>query len=297
MHGEAGDVAGEMPQRLADRGYGERRQAGGKVGGLDAGFVRWRDLAQGAGRPSGKQVADKLRRGGVGAAAGLESAALPFPLEGDAGQRAVGVIGRGDADDDARVGVELGAGILAHAVGGDAAGFGRCGHDPPAGAHAEAVDRAAVAGVVDQFVVGGPQHGWPAKAPKRARSISDWGCSMRAPMENGLASIMDAAPVQHGEGVAGAVADGQDDVVGVDLLAAGQRQAADVAVGVQLDVLDARAEAVFAAQGLDLGADALDDGDQAEGADMGFAGGKDFFRRAGFDEFGQQFARRGGAGP
>ena len=34
----------------------------------------------------------------------------------------------------------------------------------------------------------------------------------------------------------------------------------------------------------------FDDGDQAERADMGFAGGEDFLRRAGFDELGEQFA-------
>ncbi len=74
--------------------------------------------------------------------------------------------------------------------------------------------------------------GWPAKAPKRARSMRDWGCSIRAPMENGFASMCDAAAVQHGEGVAGAVADGEDDGVGVDLVSVGEGQAADVAVGV-----------------------------------------------------------------
>ena len=49
-------------------------------------------------------------------------------------------------------------------------------------------------------------------------------------------------------------------------------------------------KAIFAAQGFDFGADAFDDGDQAEGADMGFAGGQDFLRGAGFDELGEQLA-------
>ncbi len=101
---------------------------------------------------------------------------------------------------------------------------------------------------------------------------------------------MDAAAVQHGEAVARAMADRQYDVVGVDLLAACQGEAADLPVGVEFDVLDARGKAVFAAQGFDLGANALDNGDKPERADMGFAGGKDFLGCAGFDEFGQKFA-------
>jgi hypothetical protein len=49
-------------------------------------------------------------------------------------------------------------------------------------------------------------------APPR-RSITPCGCSMRKPMENGLAS-MHAALVQHGKGVARAVAQGQHHMVG-----------------------------------------------------------------------------------
>ncbi len=66
---------------------------------------------------------------------------------------------RRDADDDAGVGVTLGARILAHAVGDDAALLGRGGNDRAAGAHAEAIDRAAVRGVVHELVVGGAQDG------------------------------------------------------------------------------------------------------------------------------------------
>ena len=55
------------------------------------------------------------------------------------------IIRRRDADDDAGIGVALVARILAHAVGHDAPRLGRGGHHRPARAHAEAVDRAAVA--------------------------------------------------------------------------------------------------------------------------------------------------------
>jgi hypothetical protein len=98
------------------------------------------------------------------------------------------------------------------------------------------------------------------------------------------------AAVEHGESVAGAVADGEDDRAGVDLLAGPQGQASDVAGGVEVDIIDAGREAVFAAQGFDFCADALDDGHQAEGADMGSCRRKDFVGGAGFDKFGQQFA-------
>ncbi len=47
---------------------------------------------------------------------------------------------------------------------------------------------------------------------------------------------MHAAAVQHGERVARAVADRQHDVVGVDLLPAGEGEAADVALRVEFDV-------------------------------------------------------------
>ena len=46
---------------------------------------------------------------------------------------------------------------------------------------------------------------------------------MRKPIENGLASHAHAALVQHREGVAGAVAEREHDVVGAKLLAGGER--------------------------------------------------------------------------
>ena len=72
VHGEAGDVAGEFVQGLADGLDGEAGQAGGQVGGLDAGLVGRRHRGQRPRRSAGEQVADELGRGGVGAAAGAE---------------------------------------------------------------------------------------------------------------------------------------------------------------------------------------------------------------------------------
>ena len=86
------------------------------------------------------------------------------------------------------------------------------------------------------------------------------------------------------------MADGEDNGVGVDLLAGREGKATDVAVGVEGDVVDAGREAVFSAQGFDPGADAFNDGDEAEGADVGFAAGQDLFGGAGLDKRGEQFA-------
>src|SRR4051812_12944437 len=69
------------------------------------------------------------------------------------------VIVRGDADDNAGVGVALVVRILAHAIGDDSAGLGRGGDDRTAGAHAEAVDGTSVAGVVHETVVRGTEQG------------------------------------------------------------------------------------------------------------------------------------------
>jgi hypothetical protein len=79
-----------------------------------------------------------------------------MPLEGNAGERVAGVVAfRIYGDDQARIGVELCAGILAHAVCDDAPFLRSRGDDPAAGAHAEAIDGAPVRGVVRQAVGGG----------------------------------------------------------------------------------------------------------------------------------------------
>ena len=213
-------------------------------------------------------------------------------------RRAVRVVARRDADDDAGVGVELGAGILAHAVGGDAAGFRGGGDHAPAGAHAEAVDAAAVAGVVHQLVVGGAQHldGRRRRRSGRGRSATgDARCGRRWRTAWPRWRRRGGAAWRRCRARCGRWP--------------GRRASASICspsarvrprmwrLASSVDVLDARREAVFAAQGFDLGADALDDGDQAEGADMGFAGGQDFLGGAGFDELGQHLAGRGGGGP
>ena len=105
---------------------------------------------------------------------------------------------------------------------------------------------------------------------------------------------VDAAGVQHREGVARAVTERDDDMVGADLLARGQRHAAHLAlaIGAGLDqqVGDLLLEADLAAQALDLGPDLDDHAHQAEGADVRLADVEDLLGRAGLDELRQHLA-------
>src|SRR5688572_29710177 len=94
-----------------------------------------------------------------------------MPLQFDAGERVARIVAFGiDADDNAAIGVEFLARILAHAVGGDAALFGCGGDDPPARTHAEAVDRAVVAAMMRQ-AVGGSAQVRMARARAEARLV------------------------------------------------------------------------------------------------------------------------------
>ncbi|MNS97549.1 hypothetical protein D3C72_1318860 [compost metagenome] len=95
--------------------------------------------------------------------------------------------------------------------------------------------------------------------------------------------------MQHLEGIARAVAHRHDDVVGFQVLAIRQLQAAHLAA-VDVDIVDARFEADLAAQLDDLGAHLLDHADQAEGADMRACLVQDVFRRAGAHELVEHLA-------
>ena len=138
------------------------------------------------------------------------------------------VVLRRDADHDAGIGVALVARILAHAVGHHALRLRGGGHHGAAGTHAEAVDRAAVLRVVHQLVVGRAEDrvagvGAEARAVDHALRMLD----AEADRER-LGLHEHAAPVQHLEGVARAVAEREHHVVGAQLLARGERHAADV---------------------------------------------------------------------
>jgi hypothetical protein len=92
----------------------------------------------------------------------------------------------------------------------------------------------------------------------------------RTPIER-LGFHVHAAIVQDMERIARAVANRQHDVVAgrnSPLLRCRPLKAGAVGGGLDLEILDAGLEAVFAAQRLDRFADALDHGDQPERADM-----------------------------
>ena len=107
-----------------------------------------------------------------------------------------------------------------------------------------------------------------------------------------------AASMQHFEGVARAVADGEHEVVGGDPFAAGKNNPAHarsaLAIGrrklLEFDVVDARFEADLAAEGDDLRAHLLDHAHQSESSDVRLVDEHDLFRRAGLDELVEHFA-------
>ncbi len=97
-----------------------------EIGPDDAGFVGGFDVARTSGGTSEEEVAKELSRSVIIGAAEFKGALLKGALEGDAPERigCVGMeVGGADIDHEAGVRVGLGAGVGAHAVGDDAAGF------------------------------------------------------------------------------------------------------------------------------------------------------------------------------
>ena len=163
-----------------------------------------------------------------------------------------------------------------------------------AGAHAEAVDGAAVGAVMGQ-AVGRRAQVRMAGARAVARPVDPALRMLDADADGKRLGLdMDAARVQHLEGRPGAVADRQDDMVGLEEAAVRQVKAAQALASagqaVERDVVDPRLPAVFAAQLLDLPAQALDHGDQPEGADMRVGFPQDVVGRARGDELFQHLA-------
>jgi len=95
--------------------------------------------------------------------------------------------------------------------------------------------------------------------------------------------------VQHAEGVAGAVAQGQDHMPRVQLLAAFQHHAGQLTV-LDQQVGDLFLEAYFGAKGNHVLAHLLDHAGQAEGADVRFVDVQDLVRCTGLDELFQDLA-------
>src|SRR6185369_10058381 len=256
---------------------------------MHSGPVGRQDGTEGGGGAAGEEVSDELAGGVVGAASQLEGFFLPVALKLDTGQRASGVVVGRDADDDAGVGVPFVAGVLAHAVGDHAAGLrGRRDHGA-SGAHAEAVDRAAVAAVVDELVVGGAEERVPGLGSEAAAVDERLRVLDAEADREGLRFEEDSTAREHLEGVSRTVADREDDMIRRQALAAGENDAADFSI-LKDQVLDPAAQADLSSQGFDLGAQAFHYLHQAEGADVRLVDVEDLGGRSGGDELGEHFA-------
>ncbi len=112
---------------------------------------------------------------------------------------------------------------------------------------------------------------------------------------------VDAACLQHIERIAGAVADREHDVVRTDMLAIVEDDPAHplaaVPVRSEVEIRDPAFETIFAAERLDRRAQALDHGDEPEGADMRLADVQDLGRRARAHELLQHLAAMVGRVP
>src|SRR3989338_1504779 len=262
---------------------------------MSARRVRRLHRAKVARRPARQKITDQLSGGAVIAAAQLEGARLPAALELHPGQWVAGIILLGrNAHHDAAVGVALVARILAHAVGDHPPRFRGGGDHRAAGAHAEAVYRTPVAGVVHQLVI--------RRAELRVARVLAVTCAVDQRLrvldaeadQERFGFDVDAALVDHLEGVALAVADRQHQMIRGDVFAAAEHHAANVSdvIGsvLDFDVVHAALEADLAAQRLDGFAHLFHHAYQAERADVRLAGVQDFFRRARLDEFLQHFS-------
>ncbi len=254
------DLPLEGRQCFADGLDGEVRQGQRQVTEGYARLVGGFDATDGSRRFAGDEVADQLRRGFIVAAAQYEREGFQALLQLDAGQWAARIIHfRGDADDDAGVGVALVTRVLAHAIG----------HHP--------------------VVVGGAEFRVPGILAKtRAVDQRLWVFDTEADGER-LGFHEHTSAVEHAEGIAGAVPEGQDHMPRVELFAAVEDHAGQLAV-VDQQVGDALLEAHFTTQGLDFLAHVLDHAGQAEGTDVRLADVENLLRRAGLDELVQDFA-------
>ena len=236
----------------------------------------------------------------------MEGLPLPVALEGDPGQGLLPVLGvggqilRGDRHHQAAVGIALPAGVLAHAVGDDAALFGGGPHHQAAGTHAEAVDAAAGTGfavaVVDQLVLGGAQPRMAGRLPPAGPVDQGLGMLDPHPDRKGLRLHGHAEAVQHREGVPGAVARRQDQMVAGDGRAVGQPHARQAPLGsVPQQQLDhVLTETDLAPQGLDPGPQPAHHRGQLEGADVGVVQGEDLRIGPGRHQLLQHLADVGG---
>ena len=270
-------------QRLTHGVGHEVRQAFVQTRPLHAGVVARAHRAAMDGRATGEEVAHGLGGRGVVAAARGEGRLLPFSLEAHAGQRVVAaeVLGR-DGDQQRRVGVFAVAGEIAHAVDRHAALLAGRGYHRAAGAHAEGVGSAAVGQMDAQLVVRRAQRRMIGR--RAVLGAVDHRLAMldaRADGE-GLARHGHVQPVEHFEGVPGAVAHGENHVVReqrAPALGALQHRARDAAVlDFKADQLCLKADR--AAQREDLPAQIAHHLTQMIGAHVGLGHEENLLRRA-----------------
>ena len=150
-----------------------------------------------------------------------------------------------------------------------------------------------------ELVVGGAEDRVAGAVAEAARSISDCGCSMRTPIEKGLASMETPRAWSICERVARAVADREHDVIGRHVLAVGEHHAthAPSPSAIDVEIVDPLSKRYSPPSASIVGAHALDHRHQPERADVRLGDVEDFFRRAGLDEFGQHLAAVVAAGP
>src|SRR5450830_917326 len=137
-----------------------------------------------------------------------------------------------NADDDAAVGIAFIARILAHAIGDHASRFRGGGHYGTARAHAKAIDRAAIPAVMHQLVIGRAEQRMPGVLAV-SRAVNERLRMFDAkPDRKGLGLDINSPIVEHLKGIARAMADGQDDMVGGDSFPAGEHHATHLAASV-----------------------------------------------------------------
>ncbi len=252
------------------------------VGRLDVPELLRRDAAD--------EISHQLTRSAVVTPAQLIGKRFQPLLQLHAGERAAGEVLLGsDADHDAGVGVALLARILTHAVRHDPLRLGGRRHYASPWTHAETVDRTAVGGVVYQFVVGCPQL-WVSRVPSQSGAVDQRLRVLDSKADRERLRLDEyTPPVQHAEGVAGAVPERQHHMPAVQRFAVVQDDACDPSV-VEEQVDHLVFEPDFPAQRDDLFADRRHHPREPERSDVGLADVQNLFGRAGANELLHDFA-------
>ena len=182
------------------------------------------------------------------------------------------------------IGVALVARVLAHAIGDHAPGLGGGRHHRAAGAHAEAVDRAAIAGVMHQLVVRGAEFRMTGESSE-ARAV-DQRLRMFDPKPN-REGLWPRGTRRAARACAACRASCGPSASTTCRLrkrfAALEHHALDLAV-LDQQIGDLAFEAHFAAERDDLRAHLLDDAGETERADVRLADEQNFLRRTGAHE-------------